>query len=66
MATTQQSHEHPFDRVFLVKPGDTIVFGNVGESAGTPGLADALQDVLGLKRVILFAADIDMVLAPHG
>lgn len=49
-------------RVFLVKPGDVIVFGNVGaidiEDLG-PHLTN-LKDALGLKHIVIFDADIDM------
>lgn len=55
-------------RVFLIKPGDTLVFGNVGDL--DPESVDALSQVLyeqmGL-RVLCFAADIDMAAVPgHG
>lgn len=55
-------------RVFLIKPGDTLVFGNVGDL--DPESVDALSQVLyeqmGLQ-VLCFAADIDMAAVPgHG
>jgi len=49
-------------RVLLVKPGDALVFGNVGrfdlEDIG-PHLTP-LRDALGLKGIFIFEADIDM------
>jgi hypothetical protein len=52
-------------RVVLIKPGDVLLIGNVGEltdeaiqQAG-PVVA-ALKDTLGLAEVLIFEADIDL------
>lgn len=54
-------------RVMLVKPGDVLVFGNVGD-LGNPQQAHqtvtALRDQLGLAAVLLFRGDIDMTAIP--
>lgn len=49
-------------RVFLVKPGDTVVFSNVQDMdpdvIHQAGLA--LREILGADRVVFFAGDVDM------
>lgn len=57
-------------RVVLVKPGDVLIFGNVGDLLdcdGRPsGVADALdfiKHLLRLEAVLIFEADIDMAVA---
>lgn len=48
-------------RVVLVKRGDVLAFGNVGEvSERVEATAGALRDQLGLGAVLLFPGDIDM------
>jgi hypothetical protein len=53
-------------RVFLVKRGDTLVFGNVGcvDDEAMPDLLAALKESLGLAQVIVFEDDIDMAQVP--
>ncbi|MGR6922604.1 winged helix-turn-helix domain-containing protein [[Actinomadura] parvosata] len=54
-------------RVVLVRPGDVLVFGNVGSvSESTAATANALRDQLALRQVVLFQADIDMAALPGG
>jgi carbonic anhydrase len=56
-------------RVFLVKPGDTLVFGNVGALVDAEDIAELIESIkaaLGVRRVVLFEADIDMELVPCG
>lgn len=53
-------------RVVLVKPGDVLVFGNVGEQRHVACAATALRDQLGLREVLLFAGDVDMTAVPGG
>lgn len=53
--------------VVLVKPGDILVFGNVG-AVDLEVMADAVQRLrqeLDLK-VVVFEADIDMAAVPGG
>lgn len=52
-------------RVVLVQPGDVLLIGGVGQ-IDHDGLAEAVayfREQLGLDRVMLFAADIDMAVA---
>ncbi|MCX5066918.1 hypothetical protein OOJ91_13785 [Micromonospora lupini] len=56
-------------RVVLVKPGDVLVFGNVGEFATPKDLArlgKRLKKALGVKDVVLFVGDIDLAVVPRG
>jgi DNA-binding winged helix-turn-helix (wHTH) protein len=57
-------------RVVLVKPGDVLVFGNVGRASERfTAAAGALRDQLRLGAVVLFPGDIDMAAIPgnaHG
>lgn len=57
-------------RVVLVKPGDVLVFGNVGRTSERfAATAGALRDQLRLGAVVLFPGDIDMAALPgsaHG
>lgn len=55
-------------RAVLLKPGDVLLIGNVGEL--TPALAKAaghlasqLRTTLGLAHVVLFHEDIDLAVA---
>ncbi|GAA2216995.1 hypothetical protein GCM10010400_72940 [Streptomyces aculeolatus] len=54
-------------RVFLVKPGDLLVFGNVGEvpADSVQALSHLLREEIGVRAVV-FAADIDMAAVPGG
>lgn len=52
-------------RLFLVKPGDSIVFGNIGELdedsiRELDELGVALKRTLKLRNVFCFESDIDM------
>lgn len=54
--------------VVLVKPGDLLVFGNVGDEVdaeSVEALNAHLHERLGIE-VVLFAADIDMAAVPRG
>lgn len=52
-------------RVVLVRPGDVLVFGNVGPFAQQASVAaGGLRDQLGLAAVVLFPGDIDMAAVP--
>lgn len=52
-------------RVVLVKPGDALVFGNVGDvPERVVATAGALRDQLQLAAVLLFQGDIDMAAVP--
>ncbi|MER7063974.1 winged helix-turn-helix domain-containing protein [Streptomyces albidoflavus] len=52
-------------RVVLVRPGDALVFGNVGHlPEGAAATAGALRDQLRLAAVVLFQGDIDMAAIP--
>lgn len=49
-------------RVLLIKPGDILIFGNVGDvehSDMAPALTK-LREVLGIEQVFVFAENIDM------
>ena len=49
-------------RVVLVKPGDVLVFGNVGDLDPTD-CADTLRDLkekIGLAQIVIFPGDIDL------
>jgi hypothetical protein len=53
--------------VVLVKPGDLLLLGNVGDIS--PEQAHALSQVLAKEmgiRVVVFAQDIDLAAVPHG
>ncbi|MFE5771434.1 hypothetical protein ACFQ7O_24075 [Streptomyces sp. NPDC056485] len=53
--------------VVLVKPGDVLLLGNVGEVS--PEQAQALSQVLAKEmgiRVVVFTEDIDLAAVPHG
>jgi hypothetical protein len=54
-------------RVFLVKPGDLLVFGNVGEmpADSVQALSHLLREEIGVRAVV-FEADIDMAAVPGG
>lgn len=55
------ANEQDERRVFLVKPGDTIVFGNVDVDPEVIKQAgEVLREMLGVDRVVFFAGDIDM------
>ena len=53
-------------RIFLVKPGDCLIFGNVGEIR--PEAAQQLTALLkvrfGVRDVVFFSGDIDMAAVP--
>lgn len=53
-------------RVVLVKPGDVLVFGNVGDLSADSlaNGAEFLKERLGLAAVVFFAADIDLAAVP--
>ncbi|WP_156206149.1 hypothetical protein [Streptomyces lycii] len=53
-------------RVVLVKPGDVLVFGNVGDvdAEQVSLLGGLLRDLLPDTQVVLFAEDIDMAAVP--
>lgn len=52
-------------RIVLVKPGDALVFGNVGDvPERVAATAAALRDQLRLAAVVLFQGDIDMTAVP--
>lgn len=55
-------------RVVLVKPGDLLVFGNVGhvDPAIAPDMLAGLKETLGLAGVVVFESDIDMASVPRG
>ncbi|KAF4408665.1 hypothetical protein GCU69_13290 [Streptomyces lycii] len=50
----------------LVKPGDVLVFGNVGDvdAEQVSLLGGLLRDLLPDTQVVLFAEDIDMAAVP--
>jgi hypothetical protein len=52
-------------RVVLVKPGDVLIFGNVGnfDSSIADRFGD-LKDLLGLKQIVIFTEDIDLAAIP--
>lgn len=52
-------------RVVLVKPGDVLIFGNVG-SIGPDEIEKLpnLRDALGLRAVLVFEDDIDLAAVP--
>lgn len=52
-------------RVVLVRPGDLLVFGNVGWDTQNVDL-EPIETALGLAGIIFFAADIDMAVVPRG
>lgn len=50
-------------RVVLIKPGDVLLIGNVGNTInliGAPKLLGDLKRVLGLEQIVVFEADIDI------
>lgn len=50
-------------RVVLVKPGDVLIFGNIGDSVDVEEAADAarsLKDHLRLAAIWFFNEDIDL------
>lgn len=53
-------------RVVLVKPGDVLVFGNIGDCdpETVAPAATLLKDVTGCSAVLFFNADIDMAAVP--
>lgn len=52
-------------RVVLVKPGDILAIGNLGElPEPLPDLVADLRNQIGLASVWLFAADIDIAAIP--
>lgn len=58
-------------RVVLVKPGDLLVFGNVGEVLPESLIAmqdavNVMKEKLRLAGVFLFEHDIDMAAVPRG
>jgi DNA-binding winged helix-turn-helix (wHTH) protein len=54
-------------RILIVKPGDVLVFGNVGAvNERIAATANTLRDQLALRQVVLFQADIDMAALPGG
>lgn len=53
-------------RVVLVKPGDVLIFGNVGPVEGDWTGVGNLKDLLGLKAVLVFTEDIDLAAIPDG
>lgn len=59
-------------RVVLVKPGDVLIFGNLGDCIDTDEaarqLGDAFNEIkttIGLKQVVAFEADIDLAAIPR-
>lgn len=64
-APQQQSDNSRMTRVLLVKPGDVLVFGNVGQlPERVTATASALRDQLRLTAVVLFPGDVDMAAMP--
>jgi DNA-binding winged helix-turn-helix (wHTH) protein len=54
-------------RIVIVRPGDVLAIGNVGEvSEHAAATAAALRDQLQLSEVLLFEGDIDMATLPRG
>lgn len=58
-------------RVVLVKPGDLLVLGNVGEMtseslAAMQDAINALKEKLRLAGVVLFESDVDLAAVPCG
>jgi len=54
-------------RVVLVKPGDVLIFGNVGDAAsGDWSGVESLKELLGLKAIVVFDEDIDLAAVPGG
>ena len=54
-------------RVVLVKPGDILIFGNVGDFDPGDNFSAALTTVkecLGLAHIVVFEADIDLAAIP--
>jgi hypothetical protein len=54
-------------RVVLIKPGDVLLIGNVGENVdyeALPDLAEKLKSALGIAHVAIFEADIDLASVP--
>ncbi|MDX3111543.1 winged helix-turn-helix domain-containing protein [Nonomuraea angiospora] len=65
LATPAAGPDMSGTRVMLVKPGDVLVFGNVGEvGERIAATANSLRDQLGLRQVVLFQDDIDMTALP--
>lgn len=52
-------------RVLLIKPGDVLLIGNVGDldPEGAPEAAAAIQDAIGV-RIVIFTEDIDIDKVP--
>lgn len=50
-------------RIVLVKPGDVLIFGNVG-GIGDMSALSPIKELLGLKAVLVFEGDIDMASVP--
>lgn len=71
-ATTPAQADLPSEtRVVVVKPGDVLVFGRVGEMLDAePGalddLLEPLKTMLGLKQVLMFVGDIDLAAIRQG
>lgn len=58
-------------RIVLVKPGDVLIIGNVGDlgEEGPARLEGALAEIkryVGLEKVLVFEADIDLGVLPAG
>jgi len=61
--------DHAEMRVVLVKPGDVLIFGNVGKvgTIAASQLQDALagvKEALNLAQILVFEADIDLASVP--
>lgn len=65
LATAASGPDTSLTRVVLIKPGDVLVFGNVGDvSERVAATAGALRDQLRLAHVVLFPQDIDIAAIP--
>lgn len=57
-------------RVVLVKPGDLLIFGNVGsacyDAESLNILGARLKELLGISYVVFFEDDIDLAAVPSG
>lgn len=55
-------------RIVLVKPGDILMFGNVGgfDLDAVSDALGALTKELGLRHVYVFEDDIDLAVVPDG
>ena len=58
-------------RIVLVKPGDVLILGNVGEFAASDAKTiahhlEVLKRRLGLREVLLFEGDIELAMVEGG